>query len=127
MFGQTARIMLRPTTLPHDPTNKTRKTALSFGIFHRILWLFLCANTLIVYLVTGSISDAVVTTVVGSLLLQLAYFGHVLFLLWRAHCARRARQTTGQFHGEGQPGDPRIAGTHGRTDGDPCFEDEDSR
>ncbi|MCA1371680.1 exopolysaccharide production repressor protein [Bradyrhizobium sp. BRP14] len=100
---------------------------MSFRIFHRILWLFLCANTLIVYVVSGSIRSAVVTTVVGSLLLQLAYFGSVLFLLWRAHCARRAFQTTKQFRREEQPGDPRIAGTHGSTEGDPCFEDEDSR
>jgi len=52
---------------------------LSFSIFHRILWLFLCANALIVYLVSGSIRSAVVTTMVGSLSLQLAYLEAYFF------------------------------------------------
>ncbi|WP_267886010.1 exopolysaccharide production repressor protein [Ensifer aridi] len=101
---------------------KPRGTALSFSIFHRILWLFLCANALIVYLVSGSIRSAVVTTMVGSLSLQLTYFGGVLLLVWRAAGARRAVQGAEQLHGVDRPGDPGIAGTHGRPDGDPCFD-----
>ncbi|WP_280952059.1 exopolysaccharide production repressor protein [Sinorhizobium sp. BJ1] len=78
------------------PQTKPGGTALSFSIFHRILWLFLCGNTLIVYFVSGSIRSAVVTTMVGSLSLQLAYFGGVLLLVWRAGRARRAVQRTEQ-------------------------------
>lgn len=61
-----------------------------FGTFHRILWLLMCTNFPVVYSVSHSIRIAIVTTLAASLLLQLAYLGSVLFLIWRNNCARRA-------------------------------------
>ncbi|CDX53528.1 Exopolysaccharide repressor protein [Mesorhizobium plurifarium] len=59
-------------------------------IFCRALWLVLCSNALIVYFVSHSLRTAVVTTLVCSLFLQLAYFASVLFLIWRAGYDSRA-------------------------------------
>ncbi|WP_337422833.1 exopolysaccharide production repressor protein [Sinorhizobium meliloti] len=53
-----------------------------------------CAPT--VFFVSHSIRRVVITTLGTSLLLQVAYFGSVLFLVWRASCNRRAVERTGQ-------------------------------
>ncbi|MER8848683.1 exopolysaccharide production repressor protein [Mesorhizobium australicum] len=42
-----------------------------------------------VYFASHSIRAVVVTTLTCSLLLQLAYFASVLFLIWRSDCASR--------------------------------------
>ncbi|WP_370906539.1 exopolysaccharide production repressor protein [Ensifer sp. WSM1721] len=47
-----------------------------------------------VYLVSHSIRSVIVTTLAGSLLLQVGYFGSVLFLVWRSSCAQRRAQRT---------------------------------
>nr|WP_245273311.1 exopolysaccharide production repressor protein [Mesorhizobium sp. L2C084A000] len=54
--------------------------------------MVLCSNALIVYFASHSIRTVVVTTLACSLLLQLAYFASVLFLIWRSSCASRAGQ-----------------------------------
>ena len=59
-------------------------------IFCRLLASFLCCNAVTVYFASQSIRLAVVTTLACSLLLQMVYFGSVLFLLWRSICACRA-------------------------------------
>ncbi|MER9064106.1 exopolysaccharide production repressor protein [Mesorhizobium sp. M0698] len=43
-----------------------------------------------VYFASHSIRTVVVTTLACSLLLQLAYFASVLFLIWWSGCANRA-------------------------------------
>ncbi|MFA1623686.1 exopolysaccharide production repressor protein [Rhizobium mongolense] len=63
-----------------------------FGVFHRILWLLMCTNALVVYCVSQSVRRTIVTTLAVSFLLQLAYFGSLLFLVWRAGCDRRTVQ-----------------------------------
>ncbi|WP_192356054.1 exopolysaccharide production repressor protein [Mesorhizobium mediterraneum] len=68
-----------------------------FRIFRRVLWLVLCGNALTVYFASHSIRTVVVTTLAGSLLLQVAYFASVLFLIWRSSCAFRAGERTEQF------------------------------
>ncbi|WP_312032769.1 exopolysaccharide production repressor protein [Sinorhizobium psoraleae] len=56
----------------------------------------MCANALTVYFVSHSIRRVIIATVCTLLLLQVAYFGSVLFLVWRARCKRRAVERTGQ-------------------------------
>ncbi|MCV3243971.1 hypothetical protein ABID19_006782 [Mesorhizobium robiniae] len=58
-------------------------------IFYRVLWLVLCGNALTVYVASHSIRAVVVTTLACWLLLQVGYFGSVLFLIWRSGCASR--------------------------------------
>ncbi|WP_345774893.1 exopolysaccharide production repressor protein [Sinorhizobium prairiense] len=41
-----------------------------------------------VYFVTNSIRQVIVATLAGWLLLQVAYFASVLFLIWRSSCVR---------------------------------------
>ncbi|WP_352706842.1 exopolysaccharide production repressor protein [Mesorhizobium sp. M0598] len=94
---RTARPMLRPTRPQHDLMGQTRRTALPFRIFHRVLWLVLCSNALTVYFASHSIRLVVVTTLACSLLLQLAYFASVLFLIWRSGCTSRAGQMAEHF------------------------------
>ncbi|MER8457702.1 exopolysaccharide production repressor protein [Mesorhizobium sp. M1300] len=66
-------------------------------MFCRVLGLVLCSNALIVYFASHSIRLAVVMTLGCSLLLQLAYFGSVLFLIWWSGCASRAGQMAEHF------------------------------
>ncbi|RNJ42642.1 exopolysaccharide repressor protein [Mesorhizobium erdmanii] len=68
-----------------------------FRIFHRVLWLVLCSNALTVYFASHSIRLVVVTTLACSLLLQIAYFASVLFLIWRSGCASSAGQRAKHF------------------------------
>ncbi|WP_287378308.1 exopolysaccharide production repressor protein [Mesorhizobium sp.] len=62
-------------------------------IFCRLLGLVLCGNAMIVYLASHSIPVAGVATLACSLLLQVVYFGSVLFLIWRSGCAREDRHS----------------------------------
>ncbi|MER8383863.1 exopolysaccharide production repressor protein [Mesorhizobium sp. M1399] len=66
-------------------------------IFCRVLGLVLCSNALIVYFASHCIRTVVVTTLACSLLLQLAYFASVLFLIWRSGCVNRAGQRAAYF------------------------------
>ncbi|MER8511121.1 exopolysaccharide production repressor protein [Mesorhizobium sp. M0894] len=50
-----------------------------------------------VYFASHSIPLAIVTTLACSLLLQVVYFGSVLFLLWRSSCACRADERAKPF------------------------------
>ncbi|MER9964767.1 exopolysaccharide production repressor protein [Mesorhizobium sp. M0045] len=68
-----------------------------FRIFCRVLGLVLCSTALSVYFASHSIGTVVVTTLTCSLLLQLAYFGSVLFLIWRSGFAREAGQRAEHF------------------------------
>ncbi|MER8969571.1 exopolysaccharide production repressor protein [Mesorhizobium sp. M0808] len=68
-----------------------------FKIFCRVLGLVLCSTALTVYFASRSIGTVVVTTLACSLLLQLAYFASVLFLIWRSSCASRAGQMAEHF------------------------------
>ncbi|MER9105826.1 exopolysaccharide production repressor protein [Mesorhizobium sp. M0848] len=52
-------------------------------MFCRVLGVVLCSTALTVYFASHSIGTVVVTTLACSLLLQLAYFASVLFLIWR--------------------------------------------
>lgn len=70
---------------------------MSLKTFCRVMGLVLCGNALIVYFASHSIGTAVVTTLACSLLLQLAYFGSVLFLIWRSGFAREAGQRAEHF------------------------------
>ncbi|MER9313330.1 exopolysaccharide production repressor protein [Mesorhizobium australicum] len=54
--------------------------------------MVLCSTALTVYFAFHSIGTVVVTTLACSLLLQLAYFASVLFLIWRSGCISRAGQ-----------------------------------
>ncbi|MER9799890.1 exopolysaccharide production repressor protein [Mesorhizobium sp. M0142] len=66
-------------------------------IFCRVLGLVLCSTALTVYFASHSIGTVVVTTLACSLLLQLAYFASVLFLIWRSGCISRAGQRAEHF------------------------------
>ncbi|MER9319775.1 exopolysaccharide production repressor protein [Mesorhizobium sp. M0659] len=70
---------------------------MAFRIFCRVLGLILCSNALAVYFASHSIRTVVVTTLACSLLLQLAYFASVLFLIWRSSCVSRAGQRAEHF------------------------------
>lgn len=70
---------------------------LPFRIFCRVLGLVLCSIALTVYFASHSIRLAVVTALACSLLLQLAYFGSVLVLVWRSCCGREAGQWAEHF------------------------------
>ncbi|TIL90284.1 MAG: exopolysaccharide repressor protein [Mesorhizobium sp.] len=68
-----------------------------FMIFCRLFGLVLCGKAMIVYLASHSIPLAVVTTLACSLLLQVVYFGSVLFLTWRSSCDCRAGERAEHF------------------------------
>ncbi len=68
-----------------------------FRMFYRVLCLVLCSTALTVYFASHSIRLAVVTTLACSLLLQLAYFASVLFLIWRSGFANRAGKMAEHF------------------------------
>ncbi|MER8690878.1 exopolysaccharide production repressor protein [Mesorhizobium sp. M1136] len=89
--------MLRPTRSQPDLRRQTRRTALPFGIFCRVLGLVLCSTALTVYFASHSIGTVVVTTLACSLLFQLAYFASVLFLIWRSDWVSRAGQRAEHF------------------------------
>lgn len=61
-----------------------------FPIFCRVLPLVLGANALIVYYDSHSLRQVILATFAGWLLLQVAYFGSVLFLTWRSNARRTA-------------------------------------
>ncbi|WP_331375490.1 exopolysaccharide production repressor protein [Sinorhizobium chiapasense] len=63
-----------------------------FRVFCRVLLLVLCNNALAVYFLSLSIRKVVVITLVSWLLLQVAYFGSLLFLIWRYGCAQKGAQ-----------------------------------
>ncbi|WP_353002125.1 exopolysaccharide production repressor protein [Mesorhizobium sp. M1272] len=56
--------------------------------------MVLCSTALTIYFASHSIRTVVVTTLACSLLLQLAYFASVLFLIWRSGCASGVGQMT---------------------------------
>ncbi|MER9457383.1 exopolysaccharide production repressor protein [Mesorhizobium sp. M0478] len=68
-----------------------------FRIFCRVLGLVLCSTALIVYFASHSIGTVVITTLTCSLLLQLAYFASVLFLIWQSGWVSRAGQRAEHF------------------------------
>lgn len=68
-----------------------------FRIFCRVLGMVLCSNALTVYFASLSIRTVVVTTLACSVLLQVAYFASVLFLIWRSGCVSRAGQRPEHF------------------------------
>ncbi|ESX40372.1 exopolysaccharide production repressor protein [Mesorhizobium sp. C416B] len=55
-----------------------------FRMFCRVLGLVLCSTALTVYFASHSFGTVVVTTLACSMLLQLAYFASVLFMIWRS-------------------------------------------
>ncbi|WP_245445991.1 exopolysaccharide production repressor protein [Mesorhizobium kowhaii] len=65
-------------------------------IFGRLLALVLTATAVTVYFASQSIRLAVVTTLACLLLLQMVYFGSVVFLVWRSSCACRAEVRVSQ-------------------------------
>ncbi|MER9708322.1 exopolysaccharide production repressor protein [Mesorhizobium sp. M0204] len=89
--------MLRPTRSQHDLRRQNQENGVPLKIFCRVLGLVLCSNALIVYFASHSIRTVVVTTLACSLLLQLAYFASVLFLIWRSGCVNRAGQRAAHF------------------------------
>ncbi|MER9695393.1 exopolysaccharide production repressor protein [Mesorhizobium sp. M0179] len=68
-----------------------------------------CSTALTVYFATHSIGTVVVTALACSLLLQLAYFASVLFLIWRSGWANRSGEMAEHFgsckEGGSQPPD----------------------
>ncbi|MER9214347.1 exopolysaccharide production repressor protein [Mesorhizobium sp. M0663] len=68
-----------------------------FRIFCRVLGMVLCSTALTAYFASHSIGTAIVTTLACSLLLQLAYFASVLFLIWRSGHVSRAGQRAEHF------------------------------
>ena len=69
---------------------------MNFMIFCRLLALVLCGNAVTVYFASQSIHLVLATTLACSLLLQMVYFGSVVFLLWRSSCACRAEVRVSQ-------------------------------
>jgi len=55
--------------------------ALHFRVFCRVLLLVLCNNAIMACFVSHSIRRVIVVAVASSLLLQIGYFGSVLFLI----------------------------------------------
>lgn len=70
---------------------------MSLKIFCRVLGLVLCGTALTVYFASHSVGTVVVTTLTCSLLLQLAYFASVLFLIWQSGCVSRAGERPEHF------------------------------
>ncbi|MER9625508.1 exopolysaccharide production repressor protein [Mesorhizobium sp. LSJC264A00] len=68
-----------------------------FRMFFRVLGVVLCSTALTVYFASHSIGTVVVTTLACSLLLQLAYFASVLFLIWRSGRDSRISQRAEHF------------------------------
>ncbi|MER9164718.1 exopolysaccharide production repressor protein [Mesorhizobium sp. M0715] len=66
-------------------------------MFCRVLGLVLCSTALTVYFDSHSIGTVVLTSLACSLLLQLAYFASVLFLIWRSGLVSRAGQRAEDF------------------------------
>ncbi|CAH2399377.1 conserved hypothetical protein [Mesorhizobium escarrei] len=57
-------------------------------IFYRLLGMVLCGNAVTVYFASDSIRLAVFTTLAFWLILQVAYFANLLFLIWRSSGVR---------------------------------------
>ncbi|MER9683845.1 exopolysaccharide production repressor protein [Mesorhizobium sp. M0184] len=89
--------MLRPTRSQHDLRRQNRRKVLPFRIFCLVLGLVLCSTALTVYFASHSIGTVVVTTLACSLLLQMAYFASVLFLICRSGCDSRSGQRAEHF------------------------------
>ncbi|TCN19798.1 exopolysaccharide production repressor [Sinorhizobium americanum] len=70
---------------------------MSLRVFCIVLALFLCTNAVTVYVFLHSIRQVIVATLAGWLLLQVAYFGSVLFLIWRSSCDQRDAQRSEHF------------------------------
>ncbi|WP_366512812.1 exopolysaccharide production repressor protein [Mesorhizobium sp.] len=87
--------MLRPTSSQYDLA-KTRRMALHFISFCRLVGLVLCSNASMVYFALDSLRVAVVTKLACSLLLQACYFGSVLFLIWQSSSRARGTRHRGQ-------------------------------
>lgn len=68
-----------------------------FATFCRLLHLAMCASLLGTYVVSQSIRRAMVATLGIWLLLQVAYFASVLFLVWRSSCAPKVGQRAERF------------------------------
>ncbi|MER9702405.1 exopolysaccharide production repressor protein [Mesorhizobium sp. M0146] len=66
-------------------------------MFCRLLGVVLCSTALTVYFASHSIGTVVVTTLACCLLLQLAYFASVLFLIWRSGCDSRISRRAEHF------------------------------
>ncbi|WP_352603533.1 exopolysaccharide production repressor protein [Mesorhizobium sp. M0488] len=94
---RTARPMLRPTRSQPDLRRQNQENGLPFRFFCCLLGMVLCSTALTVYFVFRSIGTVVVTTLACWLLLQLAYFASVLFLIWRSGCVSRAGQRAEHF------------------------------
>ncbi|WP_246304815.1 exopolysaccharide production repressor protein [Ensifer sesbaniae] len=71
--------MSRLTKLSVDLTDEPGEPALPFKSLCRVLQLVLCADLLAVYFVSHSIRKAIITALGASVILQVAYFGSVLF------------------------------------------------
>ncbi|AMX98891.1 exopolysaccharide production repressor protein [Mesorhizobium ciceri] len=69
-------------------------------IFCRLLGMVLCGNAVTVYFASDSIRLAVFTTLALWLVLQVAYFGSVLFLIWRSSGVRG--EQTAELFGRSQ-------------------------
>ena len=68
-----------------------------FRVFCRLLLLVVGTSALTSYFVSHSIRRVMVTTMGAWLLLQVAYFGSVLFLIWRSSRAQSGRQRAKRF------------------------------
>jgi len=74
---------------------------LPFRIFCLLLLLVVGASALTTCFVSHSIRSVMVTTMGAWLLLQVAYFASVLFLIWRSSRAQSGRQRARRFdHGQ---------------------------
>ncbi|WP_018097443.1 exopolysaccharide production repressor protein [Sinorhizobium meliloti] len=63
-----------------------------FRFFCGVLQFALCTNALTVYFLSRSIRQVIVATFAGWLLLQVGYFGSMLFLIWRSSRVRGGAQ-----------------------------------
>ncbi|MBB4276656.1 hypothetical protein GGE12_004453 [Rhizobium mongolense] len=68
-----------------------------FRIFCLLLLLVVGASALTSYFVSHSIRSVMVITMGAWLLLQVAYFASVLFLVWRSSRAQSGRQRAKRF------------------------------
>ncbi|CCM80295.1 conserved exported hypothetical protein [Rhizobium mesoamericanum STM3625] len=68
-----------------------------FRSFFCLLLLLVGASALTSYFVSHSIRSVVVTTMGAWLLLQVAYFASMLFLIWRSSRAQSGRQKGKRF------------------------------
>ena len=83
---------------------------MSFSLFLRGLVGVLLAFAVTTYLITGSLWTTFVDTVIVAVLVQVGYFGAVMFLVWRSGAAQNSEKSAQSEAAQGLAKDEKPAG-----------------